>query len=184
MSRDIDSTSLAVSQSTLVRPFIAVELDYPDGMVRATSLDRNITIDGHEYIGVNILGKVSAITEGAETKSYGLDLSLSGIPSDFSAYLSAQDVLGRDARLLLGFVDDQYQTSQLTTVFVGRMDTQDVISGKESAVRVAVESLFIDWERPRIRRYTDVDQKARFPTDTGFEFVAAVANMQIKWGQG
>lgn len=183
MNREIDDQSLAAAESQNPRPFLTIELDYPDGAVRASSLAYNVVIDGNEFLGLSVLGTLSEITEGSEQQSYGVTATLAGVPGNFSAYLTNQDVQGRLATICLGFVNAKHQViGEMTTVFVGRMDTQDIQAGKTSAVQVAIESLFIDWERPRSRRYTDVDQQFRYPGDVGFEYVAAVANMTIKWG--
>jgi hypothetical protein len=43
--------------------------------------------------------------------------------------------------------------------------------------------LMIDWERPRMRRFTDADQKAHHPGDRGLEHVAEVASKEVVWGR-
>lgn len=185
MSRDIHPEVVAEVQGEVVRPFLVCELDYPDGTVRASSLPFNIVLDGHEYMGTSTYGSVGELTEGAEQQSYSVGLGLSGIPGNFAAYLSSQDVQGREAVIRLGFVNAQHQViGQLCTIFVGRMNTQDVTAGKNTSVQLGLESLLVDWERPRVRRFTDADQKARFPTDRGLEYVSAVASMEIVWGRG
>ena len=183
MSREIDAAALAESQGDHVRPFLAIDLDYPDGVVRATSLDREIEIDGEEYVGASLFGTAGPVTEGVDAQSYGVVVGLAGVPGNFAAYLSSQNVQGRDAAIRLGFVDHAYNVvGQMTVVFVGRMDTQDVSAGKTSSVQVALESLLIDWERPCSRRYTDVDQQAQYPGDLGLQYVASTVNAEFVWG--
>jgi len=41
----------------------------------------------------------------------------------------------------------------------------------------------IAFERPYVRRYTDEDQKIEHPTDKGFEFVAAIQDLELVWGR-
>lgn len=184
MGRDLDTESAAHTQGDIVRPFVLVDLDYPEGMVRLSSLGFTIELDGNEYTGAGRLGQVSAVEEGADAQSYGVALSLTGVPGSFSAYLTQQDVQGREATLRLGFLNRKHQIiGTPTVIFVGRMDTQDVSAGKSAAVLVAVESLLIDWERSCSRRYTDADQRARFPDDRGFELIAATINAEFTWGR-
>ena len=182
MSRTADAGNIAASQADVVRPVLLVDLDYPAGPVRACSMPHDVTIGADTYFGLGALGAVSEIVEGVEQRSYGVQLSLSGVPGNFADYLSSQDVQGRRATIRLAFVDAGYAViGEPTVVFVGRMDTQDIAAGQTTAVQVAIESLLIDWERPRIRRYTDVDQQTRYAGDRGLEYVAAVAGMEIRW---
>lgn len=185
MSRDIHEDVVTNSQSDHVRPFIAGEFDYPDGMVYVTSLPFNITVDEHVYMGVHVMGGISEVKEGGELKSYGIKAELTGVPSSFAIYLINQKIQGRSAVIKLGLVDEKDQIiGNLVTIFAGRMDTQDCsIGATMTSVQVAIESILIDWERARVRRYTDVDQRARFPDDLGLQFVGAVANMELKWGR-
>ena len=55
--------------------------------------------------------------------------------------------------------------------------------GRETSVSIAGESAMIDWQRPRLRRFTDADQKAVYPNDRGLEHVAEVANKELVWGR-
>lgn len=184
MSRTANTDAIAAGQGDVVRPFLVVELDYPDGPVRTTSLQQTIALDGHTYYGMGVMGQVGDVQEGSESKSFGLVVSVSGVPGDFSAYLQAQDVQGRRAVIRLGFLDGGNQVvGELITVFVGVMDTQDLKVGDTTSIEVAIESLLIDWERARVRYYTDADQQAEYPGDRGFEYVSSLQNLTLKWGK-
>jgi hypothetical protein len=184
MTREIHPATAAAALGDVVRPFLTIEMDYPDGMVRASTLQETVVIDGLTYYGMGALGEVSPLQEGAESRSYGAKVALSGIPGNFAAYLQSQDVQGRQATIRVGLMSHAYEiVGEMVTVFVGRMDTQDVSAGKNTGVEVAIESLLIDWERARVRRYTDVDQQAFYPGDRGFEYQAALQNMSLIWGR-
>ncbi|WP_244298048.1 hypothetical protein [Actinobacillus vicugnae] len=183
--RDLDSVSKAESKKDLLRPFSAVELDYPDGIVRLSFLPFDVVIDGHTFTGAGELGAMSMITEGAEQKSYGITIAISGIPSVKTDYLLKQDIQGRIAKIWMGFLNENHQLiGKPIVIFVGRMDTQLLKVGKTTEIELAVESLFIDWQRAKVRRFTNEDQVAEYPNDRGFEFVSAVADMELIWGRG
>lgn len=183
--RDLDDIAEAESRKERLRPFSAVELDYPDGIVRLSFLPFDIIIDGHRFTGAGDLGAISMVTEGAEQKSYGVTITLSGIPSVRTDYLLKQDIQGRLAKIWMGFLDENHQLiGKPIIIFVGRMDTQMLKVGKTTDIEVTVESLFIDWQRAKVRRFTNEDQTAIYPDDKGFEFVSAVADMEIIWGRG
>ncbi len=178
------ATAQHVSGDT-VRPVLFVDLDYPEGPVRMCSLDREMELDGQVYLPGHGLGAVGTVQEGTDSKSYGVTLTLSGVPGQWSRYLAGQNVQGRRATIRLGFCTPAWQLlAPPVVIFVGRMDTQDIqASPDDTSVQVACESILIDWERPCSRRYTDVDQRARHPGDRGLEYVAATANAEFAWGR-
>jgi hypothetical protein len=179
MSRDAPAELIAGFQQPVVRPFLAAELDYPAGPVRLTTLDRDKTvmINGETFHGAGMLGQISALEDGAESRSYGFTLSLSGIPGDWGAYLRGQDVQGRRVRIWLGLADAAWRPVATQLVKVGRMDAQDVQTAEQTAVVVTCEDVMVDWERPRVRRCTDVDHQTRHPGDGFFKYVAALQNI-------
>ena len=40
----------------------------------------------------------------------------------------------------------------------------------------------IDWERSRIRRYTNQDQQQKFSGDKGLEFIQELQEKELFWG--
>jgi hypothetical protein len=63
-------------------------------------------------------------------------------------------------------------------IFRGRMDQMDISIGSTAQVSVKLENRLTDWERPRIRRYMDADQRRRDPNDGSFRFVPARREVQ------
>lgn len=185
MSRQAPAELIAAFKAPTVRPFMAAFLDYPDGAVRLTSLPAGttLTIDGEQWHGTGAMGQISALEEGAENRSYGFTLQLSGIPGDWGAYLRGQDVQGRRVRVYLGAVNERYEVIGTQVIKVGRMDTQDVQAGQTTAILVTCEDVLVDWERARVRRCTDVDHQTRHPGDGFFKYVAALENLTLAWGR-
>jgi hypothetical protein len=67
--------------------------------------------------------------------------------------------------------------------FSGRCDVPVIEDGAETAtIAITYESKLIDLDRARERRYTDQDQQAEYPADTGFAFVAALADLSFPVG--
>lgn len=185
MTRAAPAELIAAFKAPVVRPFMAVLLDYPGGPVRLTSLPRGTTLalDGQQWHGTGVMGQISALEEGAENRSYGFTLALAGIPGDWGSYLRGQDVQGRRVRVYLGAVDAQYNVIGVQTIKVGRMDTQDVQAGATTGILLTCEDILIDWERARVRRCTDVDHRARHPGDGFFKYTAALENLVLSWGR-
>ena len=68
-------------------------------------------------------------------------------------------------------------------IFAGRIDAMDIQIGKTASVSVSIESKLVDWERARIRRYTNEDQRNLYSTDEFCEFVVQTVEKELVWGQ-
>lgn len=183
MTHGLTSTVAAAVQAEQVARTVAVELDFPSGMARFNSSQTDITFGGATFLGVGVLGAISVTEESAELRAYGLTIELSGIPRDAFALALLQGYQGR--RGTVWEVPLNPTTFAVlanpVVIFRGRMDTMQVDMGEGAVVRVALENRLTDWERPRMSRYTDEDQQARQPGDTGFRFVSAMAEREIIW---
>jgi hypothetical protein len=72
------------------------------------------------------------------------------------------------------------------SLFRGLMDSDSVKdTGTEVSVTMSLESAMSDQLRPRVYRYTHEDQQTLYPDagDKGLEFVAALQNLQLRWGE-
>lgn len=184
--RSITSEMLTALSDGNVIPVIFVELMFDSGAVRVHSAVGTYMIDGNPFLGVGSLGKISAIEESVELKSYGIKLELSGIPNDYVSIVldSSEHCQGRPVRMWLGLLTPSYTLIQdAVLVFIGRMDSAEVIVETQGTVIITAENHLIDWDRPRIRRYNDADQQSEYPGDTGMRFVERVANKTIFWGK-
>ena len=77
--------------------------------------------------------------------------------------------------------DLYYATSE---VFSGEMDTMDIQdSSQTSAIELSVTSRLIKLDRANVRRYTSENHRARYPSDSFFDTVAAIQDQQIVWGR-
>lgn len=184
MSREISSLTLAAGKADVARPVLLARLDFASGIVRATSAPFNIEAEGETYTGIGNLGTISAVPEGAELQSYAVELTLSGIPAELVSLALADQYQGREARLYLALLDDGHRViGAPLLIFRGQMDTLDIELGQTATLRLAVQSRLADWERPRLRRYTQEDQQADYPEDKGFEFVPQMVEKTIYWGR-
>jgi hypothetical protein len=182
VSRDLSTDALAAVQAEVVRRTTAVSLDFSSGFARYSGAPFNLVIDGQTYYGLGGIGQISVIEEGAELRAYGLVLSLTGIPRDTIALALGEAYQGREAIVYEILLDENEEViADPIVVFRGRMDQMDVMLGSTATVQVRLENRLADWERARVRRYTDEDQKREYPTDRFFEFVSASAEKEIVW---
>ncbi len=184
MTREIDASVAAASQEEVVRPVVLARLDFAGGVVAANSGNINIDYAGDTYLGVGALGGISAVREASESQPYSINLSLTGIESSYISIALNEHYQGRDARIYVGLLDSDHQLiDNPVLIFRGRMDTMDITMGKTASIDLKVQSRMVDWDRPRVQRYNNEDQIARYPDDKGLEFVPQMVEKTIIWGR-
>ena len=184
MSRSATGAAITESKKAAgAKPIWLTKLQFDSGTTRAWSGRGDITFDGDVYQGIGDLGSIGPIEESVEHKAFGIRLRLSGIPAAMLSIALSEDVQGRTAQVWLGFLDDSYQlVADPVLAFQGRMDTMDPSLGETVTITLTAESRLIDWDRARVRRYTDADLRDRFPGDKGLEFVSEATEKEIFWG--
>jgi hypothetical protein len=65
--------------------------------------------------------------------------------------------------------------------FSGLVDEIQVEIGSIGRITITVRDELADWSRPRIERYTNSDQQARYNGDKGLEYISQVADKEIVW---
>lgn len=184
MTRSLTTAVSAAAQAPVVRPVYLARLDYASGVVRLASAPFDLAWGGESYLGVGSLGAITAVEEGADLQTWTVQLQLSGVRSELIAIALGEHYQGRDARLLLALVDDQHALiADPVVIFRGRMDTQDIELGETGTIVLTVQSRLADWHRPRVSRYTDAEQRARFAGDKGLQYVNQMADKTLHWGR-
>jgi hypothetical protein len=160
------------------------KLDYESGAVRVASTPFDTIFAGETYTGVGRLGSVTSISEGAEMRSYGVSLQMAGIPIAYFRDVASERIHDRACRVWYGQLDAQHRLIGVPVqLFGGRMDVMVVELSQTVSVTITAESRLVDWERARIRRFTDQDQKKAYPSDKGLKFVQASSEMELVWGR-
>tara|TARA_R100001440_G_scaffold26615_1_gene43548 strand:- start:384 stop:980 length:597 start_codon:yes stop_codon:yes gene_type:complete len=180
-----------------VSPFYAVELFFDTETLRVWTGFGDILVSSggnNTYNGLGELLSISDVQESQDVSAKGVNLTLSGIPSNLLVHALSTPYQGRLCNIHFGFIDWSSPTNQSgILVFTGYMDTMLIDEGAEtSTITTSIESRLIDLERPRNRRYTSESQKQRntsaLPTNTtgdlAFDFVESLQNQRLQWGGG
>jgi hypothetical protein len=182
MSRGLASANLTAIGGEIVAPAFAVELDFASGIARWNGTLQDLVIGGQTFLGVGALGGISAIEEGAETRAYGITVGITGIPRDAVALALTQEYQGRPATVWAMQLDEGGGIiGTPAIIFRGRMDQLNVELGERATVTARLENRLADWDRPRLRRYTDEDQQRAFPGDLGFQYLTSTTDADIVW---
>jgi hypothetical protein len=181
MSRDISASLLASLDDGVVYPFFAIDIDFSSGALYMWSGYGELTIAGKTYLGAGQLLSLSSVEETTEIDAKGASLTLSGIPSTFLSLALTEPYQGRECRIYFGMTSDP---SAYVEIFSGELDQMNISEeGSTSTISVTAENVLIKLERPVVRRFTNEDQKSRFPSDRGLEFVASLQDKEIFWGR-
>jgi len=208
MSRSVSSGFSDAIQNDVVKPFLAVDLAFDSGNVRAWTGLGTLSVGGVDYVGTATIMSVSPIEETIEVAARGAQFILTGIPSDLLSLALSEPYQGRIAKIYFGMmsVPERLLTeagaiittenllpldissgnqSELVEIFSGFMDTMQIADEVEtSTITLTAENRLISLERPNTRRYTSEDQKREFSADLGLDFVNDLQDKEIKWGGG
>lgn len=197
----------AISTPGNVAGIIALmaEFDFDSGTIGMWTGYGNITYNGVNYTGGGNLVGVSAYQETLDLEAQGLTFTLSGVPLDMISIAENEPYQGRRCRLYIALIDiesfiaKEDDTGVILTEAGGRiklestvnaiyplfsgimdvMDTQD--SAETSTIQLSAENILTLLNRTKTRRYTDEDQKSRYPLDDGLSFVASLQDKDLVW---
>jgi len=187
MARDITGALDTALQAPRVRPAILVEIGASGIILYMWSGIGDLIWGGNTYLGVGNFGGISTIHETDEVEATGAQLVLTGVPASMISIALQSMQQGRPAKILLGALD--LATNALIAdpylVFEGLTDVPEIDdTGETASIAISAENRLIKLETPLERRYTDLDQKLRDPSDRGFEYVPALQDRQILFGGG
>jgi hypothetical protein len=206
MSRDLNTEFVDGLQQSVVYPFFAVDLNFESGPLYFWTGYGDLSINGVTYLGVGTLVNISAVEETTEIEAKGAVVTMTGIPSSFLSLALAEPYQGRECKIYFGLwlnnrtittqandtitTEDLFEfatetdTRYLTEIFSGELDQMNISEeGNTSTIAVTSENVLIKLERPVVRRFTNEDQKSRFPSDRGLEFVAGLQDKEVFWGR-
>ena len=189
MARNITNAFKTAIGSQVVKPIIAIELDFSDGILRFWNGYGNLTMtaggSSKTFTGTGDLLGITPISESTTLQMSGVTISVSGIKGSLiSTALSAQ-YTNRNGSIYLGLFDtSQNVVSDVYTIFQGKMDVLNISEqGTTSTITLNIESRLISFDLPIDRKYTLEDQQVDFPSDVGFEFIPDLQDKEVVWGK-
>lgn len=187
-SRSLTAAMQTMAQADVVEPLVLVEALFdsnaPTSYLYLWNGIGNLMHDSKTYIGAGNLLSISSIAENVELKAAGVTVVLSGISDPLLSKAQTEDYQGRELTIRLGGFDSSGNViADPIIVFSGFMDTMTISDGGDTAtIAVTVENRLVEFEKTRVRRYTDNDQRILHPTDKGLEFVSQIQEKEIVWG--
>ena len=189
MARNITTAFKNAITSKVVRPIMAVELDFSDGVLKMWNGygDLTMTAGGSSktFTGQGDLLSLTSIDESSTLSMSGVTVTLTGIKSSLISTALSASYTNKNGAVYLGLFDtSQNVIADVYTIFKGKMDVLNIQEGQEtSVITLKLESRLITFEKPSNRMYTLEDQQVDFSSDLGFEFIPDLQDKEIIWGK-
>ncbi|MES2494643.1 MAG: hypothetical protein V4618_00885 [Pseudomonadota bacterium] len=184
MARDLESGLAEALAERVVRPFLAVHINFPDPIHGWTGTGE-IAFNDAVWTGMAGIAAIDPIGESTDGSATGFSVTLNQIPSDLADYLVDQSQRGVAFEIYVGALDETMQTIiGVKLAWRGTLQSYKILdAGDTLTVTAAGESRMIDQRRPAIKRFTDAYQQAKYPGDKFFEYVPQLVDVPILWAK-
>ena len=160
--------------------FWLVKMELTSGNLFLTSLDFDILIGADTYTGTRGLGTIAPIEESSDGVN-GLTLTLAGITQAHIAGVLSENVQGKKITIQMAVLNQSTEPPTIaidSNVWQGLLDSQS-FNEAQGIVSVTAENRLIEWDKPRLLRFSDQDLKRVRPTDNFFKYADSMANKEI-----
>lgn len=185
MTRTMTPAVEAALQAQMLRPALFMEAEFPSGFVRVWTGVGDVVWNAQTWLGAGALLSVSAIEETTQVVASGVTVSLSGVPVGLVSAAIADARQGMPGRIWVGMLDAAGAIiADPVQAFAGRLDVPTISDGAEvCTISITYESRLINLTRAREWRYTAQSQRAIYPDDAGFDYVAGLQDKEVTWGR-
>lgn len=183
MARTITTAMTDALAASHVELVVLVELDLPDGVLRFNSSGVTLSWDGNDWLGAGAVTAVQPIDEATSPQAAALAVQFSGIDPSFVSQIMVDHYQGRPATIWLAALSAGQVVDDPITMFSGYIDEPTIELGLTATITLTLENEWARWERAPDLLYTDAEQQAEYPGDTGFRYVEELENLEISWGQ-
>lgn len=166
-------------QTALEKPVAStawfVELQFKSGTLRLCSYSQTFTWGGYDWLGFGAIGSISPIEESSGVNSRAMMFSLNVADSSLLALAlgTVEDYRGQPAKLYfcpLSETGTLIDTPELC--WRGIMDTAVIgVDGEQGQITLKCETSSYGLKRRPSLRLNAAQQKHRYPTDTGFDYL-------------
>jgi len=183
--RDLDPDLEDEFLKSALSPIFMVEGFFDGGTLRFWSGTGNLVWDSETFVGSGTLLSVSEVSETQNTEAQGVQFTLTGIPSSILAIALLEPYQGREIKLYIGALDDDFAlVGEPYELFSGFMDVMEFQENGDSAtITLSAEHHLIELKKVKVSRYTPEDQKRKYPGDKGLDFVPSLQDKEIIWGR-
>lgn len=185
MPKNYDISFVASLEAEQLTYFNLVEIQFDDEIIRMTTLPYGVdlTFQGQTWYGLSNLLEISEVRETADMSIDTFSITLSGIDTTYVQRAMSDYYQGRTLLLYHGIMNpDGTFLIEPLVINSGVIDNQTISIGETATIQVTVRPHITRVLESIEERYTDEDQKAKFPNDTGLRLVSTLPNKQYSWG--
>lgn len=159
------------------------EFQFVSGTLRLSNLNVAINWGGYDWAGLGALGNISAISESDGVESSALNFTLNvAQPSMLALGVGpVEDYRGQAAKLYMCPLNENMQLIDTPVIcWRGIMDMMSVgVDGESGSIVLKCETSSYGLKRRPTLRMNAAQQKKKYPTDTGFDYLTGlIANPQ------
>lgn len=170
-------------EKVTTRTVYFLELQFSGGTQRISTWNQPITWGGYTWSGLGQLIGMGNIDEGEGTEPKGISFKIAAESSWLAAAIGpVEEYRGLPIKLYMCPLDESFVIVGTPVLcWRGVMDTVTIgIDGEEGAVEIKAETAALSLKRIPVYRVNSAQQKSRYPTDTGFDYlVDLIANPQL-----
>lgn len=160
-------------EKAVVRVAYFAQFDFVSGTVRVCNFNQTMTTLGFDWIGLGSLGNISPVEESAGLESSAMKFTLNVAQLSFKALAigPVEDYRGQAAKLYMCPLTESYQLIDTPVLcWSGFMDSITVgFEGADGQIVLQCETSANGLRRRPTLRMNAAQQKAKYPTDTGFD---------------
>jgi hypothetical protein len=180
--RNMTPQMQAAISARMVQPAILASLTFNQGTMNVWTGIGDIVANGVTYSGIGSLGSIGTISEMTTVEAAGTSVTLNGCDPTIYADAISDIKTGQPASIWLACLNG---TTVLGTIliFKGLIDIPTVSEGADDiSISLALESKLTNLQRANRRLWTDTEQRRKYPTDSGFQYVNALVDCVNNWG--
>lgn len=176
--RTLHADTAAILNDDNIRPAWLAALEFESGWLYVWTGSYELDHDGKTWLPVGGNGMIEQVGETDELRASGINLTLSGIPSNLLGLAIGSVRQGKAAQVFLALLDgNDAIVGDAIEAFGGDVDAPRIEdNGDTATITIAVESELVSLQQRRTRRYTHEDQQQDYPGDDGFKWATAVAS--------
>jgi len=173
----------ALEKPVIRRAFFA-EFHFASGIQRVSNFNLAYTWGGYTWGGMGELGAIDQVQESESIASRPLNFTLNAVNPAWLAegVGPVEDYRGLNAKMYFCPLDENYNLIDTPEVcWRGVMDTVTIgIDGDQGSILLKSETSAYGLKRQAAIRMNAAQQKKKYPTDTGFDYLTdLIANPQL-----
>jgi hypothetical protein len=166
-----------------VRTVYLCQIDHPTGMVYLNSGILPVTWNGQQWTALGTLGTITGMAQSRDAKSQQVTLTLAAPQLDAVAQdIISQSVAGRQAWVWQAFFTEDWQVIADPLLMADvTMDSLEVVIDDGGRQSLQIQGFMTQFAARRVMPvyYSNEEQQARFPGDTGMDRIAELADKVI-----